>query len=168
VLSVVNGEGTTGTGSLIDDIVREGARRMLAAALEAEVNAYIAELADQRDERGRRLPPGTAVHLAGGPVQRQSSPPPLLPTDPPWSFPDRRPRRTAPWTAPRRTRSVRAPWRMTCSAAGVELDPLQGPTQLHNARPLQLYEHTDLERCLTTPDNGRRDALHPDDDGGGV
>jgi transposase-like protein len=28
---------------------------MLAAALEAEVNAYIAELADQRDETGRRL-----------------------------------------------------------------------------------------------------------------
>ncbi|MFE1731599.1 IS256 family transposase [Streptomyces bacillaris] len=41
--------------ALIDDIVREGARRMLTAALEAEVNAYIAELADQRDERGRRL-----------------------------------------------------------------------------------------------------------------
>ncbi|CAM5264936.1 hypothetical protein SANTM175S_07037 [Streptomyces antimycoticus] len=28
---------------------------MLAAALEAEVNEYIAELADQRDESGRRL-----------------------------------------------------------------------------------------------------------------
>jgi putative transposase len=28
---------------------------MLAAALEAEVNAYIAELADQRDDQGRRL-----------------------------------------------------------------------------------------------------------------
>src|SRR4051794_20543283 len=39
----------------MDDIVREGARRVLAAALEAEVNAYIAELADQRDENGRRL-----------------------------------------------------------------------------------------------------------------
>ncbi|MGW9031101.1 IS256 family transposase [Streptomyces sp. NPDC055722] len=55
MLSVVNADGTTETGSLIDDIVREGARRMLAAALEAEVNAYIAELADQRDEHGRRL-----------------------------------------------------------------------------------------------------------------
>ncbi|MGW2303358.1 IS256 family transposase [Streptomyces sp. NPDC001809] len=55
MLSVVNADGTTGTGSLIDGIVREGARRMLAAALEAEVNAYIAELADQRDEHGRRL-----------------------------------------------------------------------------------------------------------------
>ncbi|MGW2724071.1 IS256 family transposase [Streptomyces sp. NPDC001492] len=41
--------------SLIDEIVRVGARRMPAAALEAEVNAYIAELADQRDEHGRRL-----------------------------------------------------------------------------------------------------------------
>jgi len=45
---------TTG-GSLIDEIVRDGARRMLAAALEAEVAAYIAAHADQVDEDGRRL-----------------------------------------------------------------------------------------------------------------
>ncbi|MFG2639353.1 IS256 family transposase, partial [Streptomyces sp. NPDC048362] len=56
MLSVVNEDGTTETGcSLIDEIVREGARRMLAAALEAEVDQYIAELAGQRDEVGRRL-----------------------------------------------------------------------------------------------------------------
>lgn len=56
MLSAVNDDGTTANGSSsIDEIVREGARRMLAAALEAEVNAYIAELADQRDETGRRL-----------------------------------------------------------------------------------------------------------------
>jgi putative transposase len=55
VLSVVNADGTAETGSLIDDIVREGTRRMLAAALEAEVNAYIAELTDQRGESGHRL-----------------------------------------------------------------------------------------------------------------
>ncbi|MFH9970012.1 IS256 family transposase [Streptomyces mirabilis] len=56
MLSVVNADGTTANGSsLIDEIVREGARRMLAAALEAEVNAYIAELADQLDEKGHRL-----------------------------------------------------------------------------------------------------------------
>ncbi len=42
-------------GSLIDEIVRDGARRMLAAALEAEVAAYIAACADQFDENGRRL-----------------------------------------------------------------------------------------------------------------
>jgi transposase-like protein len=41
--------------SLIDEIVREGARRMLAEALQAEVDAYIAQFADQRDEHGRRL-----------------------------------------------------------------------------------------------------------------
>jgi transposase-like protein len=41
--------------SLIDEIVREGARRMLAEALKAEVDAYIARFADQRDEHGRRL-----------------------------------------------------------------------------------------------------------------
>jgi len=56
VLTVVSEEGAQPAGtSLLDEVVREGARRMLAAALEAEVDAYIAELADARDERGRRL-----------------------------------------------------------------------------------------------------------------
>jgi putative transposase len=41
--------------SALDEIVLDGARRMLAAALEAEVDAYIAGLADERDEQGRRL-----------------------------------------------------------------------------------------------------------------
>ncbi len=41
--------------SLIDQIVRDGARRMLAEALAAEVDAYIAQLVDARDENGRRL-----------------------------------------------------------------------------------------------------------------
>jgi transposase-like protein len=41
--------------SLIDEIVREGARRMLAEALRAEVDAYIAAFAGQRGEDGRRL-----------------------------------------------------------------------------------------------------------------
>jgi transposase-like protein len=40
---------------LIDEIVRDGARRMLAAALEAEVAVYIAAHADQLDVEGRRL-----------------------------------------------------------------------------------------------------------------
>ncbi len=42
-------------GSLIDEIVREGARRMLVTALQAEVDAYIDQFADQVDETGRRL-----------------------------------------------------------------------------------------------------------------
>jgi hypothetical protein len=41
--------------SLIDEIVREGARRMLAEALQAEVDAYIAQFAGERDENGRCL-----------------------------------------------------------------------------------------------------------------
>jgi transposase-like protein len=41
--------------SLIDRIVRDGARRMLAAALEAEVQVYVEAFAEERDERGRRL-----------------------------------------------------------------------------------------------------------------
>jgi putative transposase len=39
----------------LDAIVREGARRMLAAALEAEVDAYLAAHSAERDEAGRRL-----------------------------------------------------------------------------------------------------------------
>jgi transposase-like protein len=41
--------------SLLDEIVRDGARRMLAAALAAEVAAYVDRFADQLDENGRRL-----------------------------------------------------------------------------------------------------------------
>src|SRR5215212_2312320 len=39
----------------LDAIVREGARRMLAAALEAEVDDYLAAHLAERDEGGRRL-----------------------------------------------------------------------------------------------------------------
>ena len=39
----------------LDAICREGARRMLAAALEAEADAYTAALVDEVDERGHRL-----------------------------------------------------------------------------------------------------------------
>jgi hypothetical protein len=44
-----------GGSSLIDEIVREGARRMLAAALQAEVSDYIARFTGELDENGRRL-----------------------------------------------------------------------------------------------------------------
>ena len=61
MLTVVPGDGSgheagkDGSASLIDEIVREGARRMLAEALQAEVDAYIARFADERDDNGRRL-----------------------------------------------------------------------------------------------------------------
>jgi transposase-like protein len=42
-------------GSLLDELVRDGARAMLAAALQAEVAAYVDAYADQVDEAGRRL-----------------------------------------------------------------------------------------------------------------
>jgi len=41
--------------SPLDEIVKEGARRMLKAAIDAEVEAFIAMHADRTDERGRRL-----------------------------------------------------------------------------------------------------------------
>ena len=50
-------ENTTGAagGSLLDAVVRDGARQMLAAALQAEVAAYIEQFTDEVDERGHRL-----------------------------------------------------------------------------------------------------------------
>jgi putative transposase len=42
-------------GSLLDEIVRDGARQMLAAALQAEVAAYVEQFKDELDEHGRRL-----------------------------------------------------------------------------------------------------------------
>jgi transposase-like protein len=41
--------------SMLDEICRRGAQRMLAAALEAEADDYIARLVGELDERGRRL-----------------------------------------------------------------------------------------------------------------
>ena len=39
----------------LDEIAREGARRMLQAALEAEVAAYLERFRGERDERGHAL-----------------------------------------------------------------------------------------------------------------
>ncbi|WP_174567145.1 transposase, partial [Mycobacteroides abscessus] len=50
--------------SLIDEIVRDGARQMLAAALHAEVAAYVAQFADQLDEDGHRLVVRNGYHQA--------------------------------------------------------------------------------------------------------
>ncbi|GAA2753392.1 hypothetical protein ACFPZF_27950 [Kitasatospora cinereorecta] len=79
VLSVVTADGSTESGSLIDEIARAGARRMLAAALEAEVNQYLAELAVESDRHGRRpvarnghRRPRSAVTPAG-PVEATAS-----------------------------------------------------------------------------------------------
>jgi transposase-like protein len=50
-----NVDATTGGGSLLDEIVRDGARQMLAAALQAEVAAYVERFAEEVDEHGHRL-----------------------------------------------------------------------------------------------------------------
>src|SRR6266568_9319483 len=56
MLSVVADEAARSELAMsLDELAREGARRMLAAALEVEVDAYIAGFAEQVDERGHRL-----------------------------------------------------------------------------------------------------------------
>jgi putative transposase len=59
--------------AVLDEIVREGARRMLLATLEAEVTGYIDALAGELDEHGHRLvvrngyaEPRTITTAAGG------------------------------------------------------------------------------------------------------
>ncbi len=59
----------------LDEICRLGARRMLAAALEAERDAYLASLADERDENDHRLVVGNGrarprvVATGAGPIE---------------------------------------------------------------------------------------------------
>ncbi len=70
VLKVVQeasaGQGSAAaSGSLIDEIVADGARRMLAAALEAEVASYVDQFVGELDENGRRLVVGTAGRSRG-------------------------------------------------------------------------------------------------------
>jgi putative transposase len=52
---VAEGSSRADLAASLDEIVREGARRMLAAALEAEVEEYLGAFAGERDEAGRRL-----------------------------------------------------------------------------------------------------------------
>ena len=55
MLTVVNDEAERAEiASTLDEICREGARRMLAAALEAEVDEYISAFVDELDEDGHR------------------------------------------------------------------------------------------------------------------
>jgi putative transposase len=51
---VVDEAGREDLAADLDQIVREGARRMLAAALEAEAAEYVAALAAERVTAGRR------------------------------------------------------------------------------------------------------------------
>ena len=51
-------------GSLLDELVRDGARQMLAAALQAEVATYVEAFAHEVDEAGRRLVVRNGYHQA--------------------------------------------------------------------------------------------------------
>jgi transposase-like protein len=63
------------SGSLIDELVRQGARRMLAEAVQAEVDAYLARFREELDEHGHRLVVRNGYHqprevtTAAGPVE---------------------------------------------------------------------------------------------------
>ena len=44
-----------GKKNLLEEIIREGARKLLQAAIEHEVSAYIEQFKDVQDEKGRRI-----------------------------------------------------------------------------------------------------------------
>lgn len=64
-------------GSTLDQIIREGAQRMLQAAINAEVDSFVERHSDRRDEHGRRLVvrngslPAREILTGAGPVQVQ-------------------------------------------------------------------------------------------------
>ena len=62
-----NVDATVHGGSLLDEIVRDGARQMLAAALQAEVAAYVERYAHEVDEHGHPVP----LEYAGARVPKQ-------------------------------------------------------------------------------------------------
>ena len=72
---LLDDEARSDLASGLDEIVREGARRMLAVALEAEVDAYIERFADERNDNGHRLVVRNghanprAVTTAAGPIE---------------------------------------------------------------------------------------------------
>ena len=72
---VTDDEGRAEMWAALDEIVLDGARRMLAAALEAEVDAYLAAFAEHRDERGHRLvvrngrAKSRTITTAAGPIE---------------------------------------------------------------------------------------------------
>lgn len=73
-----NGKQQEGVAISLDELAREGARRMIAAALMVEVEDYVGRYAGQRDERGRALVVrnGTArprpVTLGAGTIEVQA------------------------------------------------------------------------------------------------
>ena len=65
--------------SVIDELVREGARRMLAEALRAEVDAYIARFVDVCDEKGHRLVVRNGCHQPRDVLTSAGSVPVIVP-----------------------------------------------------------------------------------------
>lgn len=67
-------DGSSGSVSLIDELVR-GAQRMLAEAVQAEVDAYLARFREELDEHGHRLVVRNGYHqprrvtTTAGPVE---------------------------------------------------------------------------------------------------
>lgn len=56
MLKIITQEGETPEENIsLDDLAREGARRMIQAALEVEVDEYINRLKNERDENGRAM-----------------------------------------------------------------------------------------------------------------
>jgi len=82
MLRVVADEARGEVRGVLDEIVAEGARRMLAAALDAEVDTYLAGPASERVVRNGHAEPRTiatgagAIEMRAPRVDAAASPPP--------------------------------------------------------------------------------------------
>ncbi len=55
VLTAPPGANTNGATTALDELARDGARRLIAAALEAEVEEYVSSFSEELDQDGQRL-----------------------------------------------------------------------------------------------------------------
>ena len=108
---------------LIDEIVREGARRMLAEALQAEVDAYVAQFRDERDENGRRLVVRNGSHQPREVLTSAGSRPASSSNDPRVIL-VRPGRRQRSWAASMRARPA---WRSAASARRISASAFFAP-----------------------------------------
>ena len=82
--AVVTFRAQFGDQSPLDQIIRDGAQRMLQAAIEAEVDEFVARHADRRDPQGKRLvvrngyKPGRTILTGAGQLEVVSTPDRLL------------------------------------------------------------------------------------------
>src|SRR4030095_14878192 len=144
--------------SLLDEIAREGARRMLVAALETEVAEYWEAHRDERDGDGRAL----VVRNGKGRTRKITLGAGTITV----SAPRVNDRRTAPDGAPRRASPRAASCHRTCAAPRrwprcCPCSTCAGSLPAISARPWSLYSETMRAGCRPATSRGSPPSGRP-------